>query len=54
MVSINHNKCLYCGGCIGICPSNAIELKEVRIHIDNDKCINCNNCIKFCPTGALF
>ena len=46
-------KCIYCGGCVSVCPVNALTLKENRIECDDSKCINCGACIKFCPPGAM-
>jgi len=51
-VIVDRGKCLYCGGCAGVCPVDAILLDEIQIIID-DKCIGCELCIKFCPVGAL-
>ncbi|HDN95470.1 MAG: ferredoxin [Thermoplasmata archaeon] len=52
MVKVDYDKCLYCGGCVGVCPVNAITLYETRIEISDD-CINCMTCVKFCPVGAI-
>jgi formate hydrogenlyase subunit 6/NADH:ubiquinone oxidoreductase subunit I len=52
MVSVNWRKCLFCGGCVGLCPVNAITMYETRIVI-TDACIDCGICVKFCPVGAL-
>jgi ferredoxin len=48
----NFQKCLYCGGCAGVCPVSAIKLNETRIAIDNAKCIDCSACVLICPVGA--
>ena len=52
-VKADRNKCIYCGGCVSVCPVNALTLKETRIEVDANKCIDCGACIKFCPVGAL-
>lgn len=46
-------KCIYCAGCVGVCPHDAIELRETKIVFFRDKCTECNLCHKFCPTGAI-
>lgn len=47
-------KCCYCGACVGVCPTLALELEEaVRITYHKDKCINCLACVKVCPVGAM-
>ena len=52
-VKADRTKCIYCGGCVSVCPVNALTLKETRIEADASKCIDCGACIKFCPVGAL-
>ena len=51
-IQVDLHKCIYCGGCVGVCPVDAMSLDGTRIVI-NDKCIDCNLCVKFCPVGAL-
>jgi ferredoxin len=51
-VSVNRNKCGYCGACVSVCPPGALELIETWIEVD-DTCNNCSICTKICPVGAL-
>jgi Uncharacterized anaerobic dehydrogenase len=30
-IIVNRNKCGYCGACVAVCPTMALELKEVWI-----------------------
>ena len=54
MVAVNDpKKCLSCAGCVGVCPKDAISLKDMKIVIDASKCIDCGVCVKFCPVGAM-
>jgi len=50
-MKVDRELCMRCGGCVGVCPVNCIELLDV-LEIGNE-CINCGNCKKFCPVGAL-
>lgn len=52
-MKVNRSKCLYCGGCVGVCPVNALELKETMLTVDEDVCTKCGLCVKFCPVGAI-
>jgi len=47
------NICAACGGCIAVCPTQAIRLEYPVWKIENDLCILCKNCIKVCPVKAL-
>jgi len=50
---IDHARCDFCGTCVAVCPSDAIELKEAQISILHDRCTLCENCIAVCPLGLL-
>ena len=52
-ITVDKNKCIYCGGCTSVCPVGALTLKETYIEIDQDKCIQCGACERFCPVGAI-
>ena len=53
MIKVDKNKCIYCGGCVAVCPVNALTLKETFIECDPKKCVKCATCKKFCPAGAI-
>lgn len=51
MVSVDFDRCAECGGCVGVCPFEALFLgSSLRV---TDDCTNCDICVKFCPMGAL-
>lgn len=53
-LAIEKKKCIACGGCVAVCPFNALELEAGReIKIDHEKCTRCGICTRFCPVGAL-
>lgn len=52
-MKVVEERCIYCAGCVGVCPHDAIELRETKIVFFRDKCTECNLCHKFCPTGAI-
>jgi ferredoxin len=52
-MKVDRRKCLYCGGCVGVCPAKALELKEIVLEVDEGKCTKCGICVKFCPVGAI-
>ncbi|MDD5112238.1 MAG: 4Fe-4S binding protein [Candidatus Altiarchaeota archaeon] len=52
MMQVNRDTCCYCGGCVGACPVDAMELQETVLTISG-KCTECQICAKFCPVGAI-
>ncbi|GAA0128997.1 4Fe-4S binding protein [Methanococcus maripaludis] len=52
-MKVNYSKCGYCGACVGVCKSMAIELIENKLYIEEEKCNNCTLCAVVCPVNAL-
>lgn len=52
MVIVDSLRCCYCGGCVSVCPVDALTLAETRL-IVNENCTECENCVFACPVGAL-
>jgi ferredoxin len=50
---IDRKKCLACGGCISVCPQDAISWYANKALVNPDKCISCAICIRTCPIGAI-
>jgi ferredoxin len=50
---VDEKRCLACGGCIAVCPKDAIEMFSGRAFVWVDKCISCAICIRICPVGAI-
>ena len=42
-----------CTACAGVCPVDAIEVKDRCPEIDKSKCIACFRCFKECPAGVF-
>ena len=49
------DRCVQCGACITICPTEAmwIERKTMKVSFDAEKCISCELCVKPCPPRAF-
>jgi electron transfer flavoprotein alpha subunit len=53
-VRLVQGKCIACGRCEPICPTNAVEYDaEALPIIDLEKCTGCRKCIKMCAVDAL-
>ncbi|MBN3039837.1 MAG: electron transfer flavoprotein subunit alpha [Candidatus Omnitrophica bacterium] len=46
-------KCVGCGLCINVCPTQAISLKDKKAVIDLDKCTLCGACPSSCKFEAI-
>ena len=53
VAKVNKDRCLSCGGCVAICPQDAIKMSSDIITISIKNCINCGICVKFCAFGAI-
>ena len=48
------SRCVDCGACIALCPTNAISFnKDWSINVDGNKCIRCGACVEACPLRSL-
>jgi len=53
-VIIDDDKCIDCGACISICPTDALHFNEgYRLEFSYEKCVGCLLCIDSCPRGAI-
>jgi len=52
-INIDIKICLSCGGCISVCPQDALYMKGLKAHLNDEKCIRCGICYKTCPIGAI-
>jgi Pyruvate/2-oxoacid:ferredoxin oxidoreductase delta subunit len=50
---VDKEECLACGGCIAVCPKDAISMYANSASISYDKCNSCTICISICPIGAI-
>lgn len=52
MITVDHEACVLCGLCTGVCPPNALELGRTRLEV-LPNCTDCGWCVPYCPVGAL-
>jgi len=50
---VDEKKCLACGGCVAVCPEDAVSMYGSRAFVTVEKCISCAICIRVCPVGAI-
>lgn len=50
---INRDLCGSCGACVAVCPSEALVLINLTLHIERPLCNLCRRCLGACPVHAL-
>jgi len=50
---VERELCLACGGCISVCPQDAITMVARKASVNKENCIGCEICIKTCPVAAI-
>lgn len=48
----NPDKCIGCGSCESVCPTNAIRMEGMLATVKQELCIDCGACISTCPAKA--
>lgn len=48
-------KCIHCGACVVLCPSDAlvVDRTTMEVRFDDGQCIACEICVRSCPTRAM-
>jgi ferredoxin len=50
---VDKKKCLACGGCISVCPQDAMLMCGGRAFVNEEECNSCAICIRTCPVAAI-
>lgn len=49
--------CVVCGGCVLVCPTEALSLEDndiaIRLHLNPQDCISCEACVSSCAHYAI-
>jgi len=48
----NEDECTGCGGCVEICPVDALTMEDDYPVVDEEWCIGCGVCVAQCPNSA--
>jgi ferredoxin len=50
---IHQDKCAECGGCVGLCPEDALRLRFGQLLLEQSACTECNLGVAHCPVDAI-
>jgi len=50
---VSKRLCLSCGGCVSVCPNDAILLENIIAVVDPKRCISCEICVNTCSNAAI-
>ncbi|MBX3066680.1 MAG: 4Fe-4S dicluster domain-containing protein [Anaerolineae bacterium] len=52
-VTVDYDRCFYCGACVAVCLSDALFLNNMILSVDSTTCTRCERCTACCPAHAL-
>jgi len=50
---IDRDKCIGCGECVRVCPSQTLEMQDGKAIVTGDRSLACGHCIAVCPVEAV-
>lgn len=53
LINIDDSKCIVCGACVAVCPTEALIIEGLTLRSVPERCRPCGRAALVCPTGAL-
>ncbi len=54
-IAIDEERCVDCGLCTGVCPTEALILDPItfKLNFRRSRCVVCEQCVSTCPVQAI-
>ena len=53
-IIVDSEKCMGCGECVDICPSEVYELQDDKsVPVNAEECVGCESCVEVCEQGTI-
>ena len=53
-IEVDTEKCIGCGECVEICPSDVYEIQDEKsVVVDEAECVGCESCLEVCEEEAI-
>jgi len=53
-IEVDVEKCIGCGDCVDVCPSDVYEMKDEKsVPVNAEECIGCESCVETCEQEAI-
>jgi NAD-dependent dihydropyrimidine dehydrogenase PreA subunit len=53
-VEVDEEKCIGCGECEEVCPSDVYEIRDEKsVVVNEEECVGCESCIEVCEQDAI-
>jgi Fe-S-cluster-containing hydrogenase component 2 len=50
---VSKEKCIGCGQCVKVCPTEAISMVNDKAVVASEECIHCETCLDECSKDAI-
>jgi len=52
--TVDADKCVGCGECVEVCPTEVYELQDEKsVPVNAEECLGCESCVEVCEAEAI-
>jgi NAD-dependent dihydropyrimidine dehydrogenase PreA subunit len=53
-IDVDEEKCIGCGECVEVCPSDVYEIQDEKsVVVNEEECVGCESCLEVCEQEAI-